>query len=65
MSQKDCSKQVERRQKITKATLIVSLDIGSEFNAMVLMNKSGEVIGRYPKIFNSRKGFEYFHKVIE
>lgn len=65
MSQKDCSKQVQRRQKITKATLIVSLDIGSEFNAMALMNKEGEVLGRYPKVFNSRKGFEYFKKTIE
>jgi transposase len=65
MSQKDCSKQVRRRQKITKATLIVSLDIGSEFNAMALMNKEGEIIGRYSNIFNSRKGFEYFKKVIE
>lgn len=65
MSRKDCNKQVKRRQKITKTTLIVSLDIGSEFNAMALMNKDGEIIGRYPKIFNSRKGFEYFRKVIE
>ncbi len=65
MSQKDCNKQVKRRQKITKTTLIVSLDIGSEFNAMALMNKDGAIIGRYPKIFNSRKGFEYFKKVIE
>ena len=65
MYQTDCNKQVRRRQKITKTTLIVSLDIGSEFNAMALMNKSGAVLGRYPKVFNSRKGFEYFKKTIE
>lgn len=65
MSKKDCNKQVKRRQKITNRTLVVSLDIGSEFNAMALMNKEGEIIGRYSKIFNSRRGFEHFRKIIE
>jgi len=65
MSERDCSKQVERRQKISKRTLIVGLDIGSEFNALALMNEAGEVLGRYPKIYNSREGFEYFKKGIE
>jgi transposase len=65
MSQKDCSRQALRRQKITKATLVVGLDIGSEFNAMALMDKPGEVIGRYPKVYNSRKGFEYFKMAVE
>ena len=65
MSERDCSKQVERRQKISKTTLIVGMDIGSEFNAMGLMNEVGEVVGRYPKIYNSREGFEYFKDVIE
>lgn len=41
------------------------MDIGCEFNAMGLMNKEGEILGRYPKIYNSRKGFNYFIKVIE
>ena len=65
MSERDCNKQVERRQRISKSTLIVGLDIGSEFNAMALMNESGEVLGRYPKIHNSREGFEYFKNEIE
>lgn len=65
MSQRDCTKQLKRRQKITKTTLVVGLDIGSEFNAMALMDKAGEVVGRYPKVFNSRGGFEYFKNVIE
>ncbi len=45
--------------------IIQHLDIGCEFNAMCLMNKEGTVLGRYPKIYNSRKGFDYFHKIIE
>jgi len=65
MSGRDYSKQVEKRQKIKKTTLVVGLDIGKEFNAMGLMNKEGEVIGRYPKIYNSRRGFEYFKKEVE
>jgi len=65
MSGKDYTKQVAKRQKIKKTTLVVGLDIGSEFNAMGMMNKSGELIGKYPKVYNSRKGFEYFTQVIE
>jgi len=65
MSERDCNKQVERRQKISKSTLIVGMDIGSEFNAVALMNEAGEILGRYPKVYNSREGFEYFKKGIE
>ena len=65
MSGRDYTKQVEKRQKIKKTTLVVGLDIGSKFNAMGLMNKSGDILGRYPKIFNSRRGFEYFKKIVE
>jgi transposase len=65
MSEKDCNKQVERRQKISKNTLIVGMDIGSEFNAVALMNEVGEVLGRYPKIYNSRGGFEQFKEIID
>lgn len=65
MRKKNDNRQVEKRQRITEATLIVGMDIGCEFNAMCLMNKEGTVLGRYPKIYNSRKGFDYFHTVIE
>jgi len=65
MRKKNDNRQVEKRQRITGATLIVGMDIGCEFNAMCLMNKEGTVLGRYPKIYNSRKGFDYFHAVIE
>jgi hypothetical protein len=41
------------------------MDIGSEFNAACLMDKEGNVFGRYPKIYNSRKGFDYFHTMVE
>ena len=65
MSETNCNKQAERRQKISKSTLIVGMDIGSEFNAMALMNEAGEVLGRYPKVYNSREGFGYFERSIE
>ena len=45
---------------ITDTTLVVGMDIGCEFNAMCLMNNEETVLGRYPKIYNSRKGFDYF-----
>lgn len=61
----DYSKQLARRQRIKSTTLVVGMDIGCEFNAMGLMDKEGKVLGRYPKIYNSRKGFSYFTKAIE
>jgi transposase len=65
MHGKDYNKQVARRQKIKRTTLVIGMDIGCEFNAMCLMNKDGEVLGRYPRIYNTRKGFDYFTRVIE
>jgi transposase len=65
MSRQDFNKQVEKRQRIKKKTLIVGLDIGSDFNAVALMSKEGEIFGEYPKVYNSRKGFDYFVEIIE
>ncbi len=65
MSKRNYSSQIEKRQKIKSTTLIVGVDIGSKFNAVALMNKEGEVLGKYPKVYNSREGFEYFVEVIE
>ena len=65
MSKRDYSSQIEKRQKIKSTTLIVGVDIGSRFNAVSLMNKEGEVLGKYPKVYNTREGFEYFVEVIE
>ena len=65
MSRQDCSKQVEKRQRIKRTTLVVGVDIGSDFNAVALMSKEGEVLGEHPKVYNSRKGFDYFVQMIE
>jgi len=42
----------------------VGMDIGSEFNAACFMDKEGNILGRYPTIYNSRKGFDYFHTIL-
>jgi len=65
MHGKDYNKQIANRQRIKRTTLVIGMDIGNEFNAMCLMNKEGEVLGKYPRIYNSRKGFNYFSKIIE
>ena len=65
MHGKDYNKQIARRQRIKRTTLVIGMDIGNEFNAMCLMNKEGEVLGKYPRIYNTRKGFDYFAKVVE
>ncbi|MDI6891279.1 MAG: transposase, partial [Thermodesulfovibrionales bacterium] len=65
MHGKDYNKQIVRRQRIKRTTLVIGLDIGNEFNAMCLMNKEGEVLSKYPRLYNTRKGFDYFVKIVE
>ncbi|MGZ6201503.1 MAG: IS110 family RNA-guided transposase, partial [Thermodesulfobacteriota bacterium] len=65
MSVRDYSKQVARRQRIESTTLVVGVDIGSAFNAVGFMNKEGNVLGSYPKMPNSREGFEQFVTITE
>jgi hypothetical protein len=65
MSVRDYNKQVARRQRIGEATLVVGVDIGSAFNAVGFMSKEGKVLGIYPKMPNSREGFEQFVKITE
>lgn len=65
MRMKEYTRQIEKRQRITSSTLVIGIDIGSEFNAVCLMDKEGDVIGKYPRIYNSRKGFDYFHTIVE
>lgn len=64
MHSKHYSKQLEKRQRITGHTLVVGMDIGSEFNAACFMDKEGNILGRYPTIYNSRKGFDYFQTML-
>lgn len=64
MTSKDFSRHYEKRQRIGETTLIVGLDIGCEFNMMCMMNAKGKVLGEH-KIFNSRKGFEFFKSVVD
>jgi transposase len=65
MRMKKYIRQIEKRQRINNDTLVIGIDVGSQFNAVCLMDKEGYVLGRYPKIYNSRKGFDYFHTVVE
>lgn len=65
MRMKEYTRQIEKRQRITSSTLVIGIDIGSEFNSVCLMDKEGDVIGKYPRIYNSRKGFDYFHTIVE
>ena len=65
MHTRQYTKQMEKRSMIGEHTLVVGLDIGSEFNAACFMDKEGNVLGRYPKVYNSRKGFEYFRTMVD
>src|SRR5512135_2930436 len=65
MHTKQYSRQVQKRKKIGNRTLVVGMDIDSEFNAACFMDREGNVLGRYPKIYNARKGFDYFHTMVE
>jgi transposase len=65
MSKSDYNKQVLRRQRIKKTTLIVGVDIGNAFNALGFMDKEGNVLGSYAKLYNNSDGFEEFINLIE
>jgi transposase len=65
MLDNDYNRQVERRQRIKRTTLVTGVDIGNDFNAIAYMHKEGTVLGRYPKVFNSRDGFDQFVWITE
>ncbi|MGZ3635843.1 MAG: IS110 family transposase [Syntrophales bacterium] len=65
MSERDYNRQAARRQRISKATLIVGVDVGKAFNAVGFMNKDDNVLGSCAKLYNNREGFEQFVKMIE
>lgn len=65
MSKSDYNKQVLRRQRIKKTTLIVGVDIGNAFNAVGFINKEGNFLGSCVKLYNSREGFGQFVDMIE
>jgi hypothetical protein len=57
MSNSDYKRQVVRRQRIRKTTLIVGVAIGNAFNAVGFMNKEGNVLEGCAKLYNSREEF--------
>jgi transposase len=64
MTSKDFNRGYDKRQRIGETTLIVGLDIGCEFNMMCMMNAKGKVLGEH-KVYNSRKGFDFFKDVVD
>jgi transposase len=65
MSERDYSKQLARRQRITRTTLVVGVDVGKAHNAVGFMNKEGKVLGSCAKVGNTREGFEQFRTMVE
>ncbi len=65
MSERDYSKQVAKRQRIRRSSLVVGVDVGKTYNAVGFMNKEGKVLGSCAKLYNSREGFEQFLKMVE
>ena len=60
MSKGDYNRQASRRQRISRgisrATLIVGVDVGNAFNTLGFMNKDGNVLGSCAKLYNNREG---------
>jgi len=59
------NKQVKRRKRIDNKTLIIGVDIGKNFNALVLMDSRGSVLKRLPKVYNSCSGYEWMMRQIK
>jgi transposase len=65
MSEKDYNRQVVKRERIGRDTLIIGVDIGNTWNVMGFMNKEGKVLGSNAKLYNNREGFEEFARMTE
>jgi transposase len=65
MSERDYNKQVVKRGRISRETLVIGVDVGNAFNAVGFMDKEGKVLGGCAKLYNSREGFEQFIKMTE
>ena len=65
MSEKDYNRQVVKRERIGRDTLIMGVDVGNAWNAVGFMNKEGNVLGSCAKLHNSREGFEQFIRMTE
>jgi len=62
MSEKDYNRQVVKRERIGRETLVIGVDVGNAWNAVGFMNKEGNVLGSCAKLHNSREGFEQHRK---
>jgi transposase len=65
MSERDYNRQVVKRERINRATLVVGVDVGNAWNAVGFMNKGGNVLGSCSKLYNTREGFEQFVHMTE
>jgi transposase len=65
MSEKDYNRQVGKRERISRDTLIMGVDVGNAWNAVGFMNKEGNVLGSCAKLYNSREGFGQFIRMTE
>lgn len=62
---KNNRKMFAKRERIGLKDLLVGIDIGSKFHAVVFQNKQGLILKSYEKIYNNRNGFEYLVREIE
>jgi transposase len=65
MSERDYNRQVVKRERIGRETLVIGVDVGNAWNAVGFMDKEGNVLVSCAKLHNSREGFEQFIKITE
>lgn len=62
---KNNNKIINRKNMISKDSLVLGIDIGSQFHSVVFQNKDGFVLEKIDKLYNSRKGFDFLDNKIE
>lgn len=55
---------VNKRNAISRDSLIIGIDIGSKFHSVVFQNKEGIVLDAVEILYNNKKGFDYLDKKI-
>ncbi|MFQ5915994.1 MAG: IS110 family transposase [Nitrospinota bacterium] len=58
------TKNLQKRKRITRHTLVVGVDIGSRSNAVALMQHDGAILKTAARVKTSRKGFTFFRTLL-
>jgi len=61
---KNNKRRLQKKQAIKKGDLVLGIDIGSKFHAVVFQDSEGRILKSFERIYNSERGFKYLKSEI-